>query len=260
MRWWRAVNRRAAIFYIHGIQSHSGWLWETGPLMARHGIEVFALDRRGSGLSGGLRGHLESAEVVLDDYTLAADVVQELTDGCPITAVGQSLGGSILAAMCSTRPTPFSRLIFSAPALGQQRYRHSHSELEQIRHLTGTDETPVRLKDEQYTDLPAYLQFMARDPLMLRNITLQSRATVVVVEDLYRSFMRSAALEAPVSLLLPMRDQVIELGEVRTVMTQLAPEALVRVFPTANHYLEFSEVQDDYWECLKRNVLYGIMS
>src|SRR3979411_2507849 len=50
---WRTHRARGSLFYIHGIQSHGGWLFETGPQLAQRGIQVFALDRRGSGRSEG---------------------------------------------------------------------------------------------------------------------------------------------------------------------------------------------------------------
>ncbi|MEU6115113.1 alpha/beta fold hydrolase [Streptomyces sp. NPDC047117] len=254
MRRWLATEARAALFYLHGIQSHSGWLWETGPFLAERGIEVYALDRRGSGASGGPRGHLPSAGTVLDDYAAALDLVHELTDGMPVTAVGQSLGGSVLAALCATRETGLSGAIFCAPALGQQRHRHGPAGLARMRLLSGTETTPVNLKDEQYTELPRYLSFMAHDPLMLRAVTHQSRATFVALEDSYRS----AVLSLPAALLLPSEDSIIHIGRTCEVMRGLAPHAAVRTFAANSHYVEFSEVRTEYWHCVQEMAIRGI--
>jgi alpha-beta hydrolase superfamily lysophospholipase len=45
---------RGLLYYVHGIQSHAGWLFETGPELARRSVVTYALDRRGSGRSGGV--------------------------------------------------------------------------------------------------------------------------------------------------------------------------------------------------------------
>ncbi len=51
-------NANAALIFLHGIASHGAWFAETAAFLAEHGIAVYAPDRRGSGLSGGPRGHI----------------------------------------------------------------------------------------------------------------------------------------------------------------------------------------------------------
>ena len=46
--WW-AGQPRAAVVYLHGIQSHSGWYAASSRAMAEAGIAVYQIDRRGSG-------------------------------------------------------------------------------------------------------------------------------------------------------------------------------------------------------------------
>ena len=48
----------AVVVFLHGIASHAGWFAETAADLNRQGVEVYGLDRRGSGRSGGPRGHL----------------------------------------------------------------------------------------------------------------------------------------------------------------------------------------------------------
>src|SRR4029450_7349175 len=47
----------AVVIFLHGIASHGGWFGETAADLCRHGVAVYAPDRRGSGRSGGPRGH-----------------------------------------------------------------------------------------------------------------------------------------------------------------------------------------------------------
>ena len=66
---WRSERSppSAAVIVLHGIASHAGWFAETAADLNRHGVEVYGLDRRGSGRSGGPRGHLDRYERALDD-------------------------------------------------------------------------------------------------------------------------------------------------------------------------------------------------
>jgi len=57
----------AVVVYLHGIASHAGWFSETAAHLSDQGVTVYAPDRRGSGRSGGPRGHLDRYRRALDD-------------------------------------------------------------------------------------------------------------------------------------------------------------------------------------------------
>src|ERR671919_959749 len=57
----------AVIIFLHGIASHAGWFGETAADLNRQGVAVYGPDRRGSGRSGGPRGHLDRYQRPLDD-------------------------------------------------------------------------------------------------------------------------------------------------------------------------------------------------
>jgi alpha-beta hydrolase superfamily lysophospholipase len=48
----------AVLIFLHGMASHAGWFGETATHLNQHGVAVYGPDRRGSGRSGGPRGHL----------------------------------------------------------------------------------------------------------------------------------------------------------------------------------------------------------
>lgn len=253
-RWTRPGNR-AVLFYLHGIQSHAGWLFETAPALARRGVDVYALDRRGSGCSGGLRGHLPSAQQVLEDHAQALDRVAAVAGSRPLVALGQSLGGSILAALWAASNLPgVRRLVFCAPALGQQRTRHTPDALRALRAASGEDRRVLPLDDGDYTSVPRYSAFMANDHLMVRQVTVSTLATLVRIEDVYADGARPAPL--PVTLVRPERDPIIDLDVADSVLRSLSPEPVqVRRFDADRHYLEFSSARSAYWDWLAATVV-----
>ncbi|MGW1169941.1 alpha/beta hydrolase [Streptomyces sp. NPDC001153] len=249
----------AAVFYVHGIQSHAGWLFETGPALATRGLSVHALDRRGSGTSGGPRGHLPSAAQVLDDYANALTAVRTQAPDVPLTLVGQSFGGSILAALVTEGHTAGARLVFCAPALGQQRARHGGGEaLAALRSAGGLSTAPLALADADYTDVTAYLDFMANDILMIRQVTASTRSVMVQLEDVYmRGGTWDAALSGhpvrlahPVHFVRPGQDAIIDLDTSWQVLTGLTRRASAVDFPDSGHYVEFSAARHRYWDWL----------
>ncbi|MFI1800111.1 alpha/beta hydrolase [Streptomyces sp. NPDC020379] len=244
----------AAVFYVHGIQSHAGWLFETGPELAARGLAVFVLDRRGSGTSGGPRGHLPSVAQVLDDYATAITAVRTRVEDIPLTLVGQSFGGSVLAALVTAGRTAGDRLVFCAPALGQQRARHGNGEaLAAVRCTGGLNTTPLALTDTDYTQDIPYLDFMANDILMIRQITASSRSVMVGLEDVY---MRGGTWDTasavrpahPVHFVRPEADAIIDLDIAWRVLTGLTRSATAVDFPDSGHYLEFSPARHRYWD------------
>ncbi|MGW9174102.1 alpha/beta fold hydrolase [Streptomyces decoyicus] len=245
---WTTPGATSALFYLHGIQSHAGWLQETGPELNARGIDVHALDRRGSGRSEGPRGHLPSADLVLDDYTRALAAVAERVGGAGPVVLGQSLGGSVLAALWCTRDLPVRRLILCAPALGQQRARHAPPALAERRARTGTAPQPVGLADGDYTDLPRYRELLAEDPLMLREVTSATQATLVRLEDLYVT--GTPRTPVPVDLAVPEHDPIIDLAAARATLRRLTSAVHEEVFATDRHYLEFTPARTAYWDWL----------
>src|SRR5829696_1790316 len=75
-RWLPTTDRPiASLLFVHGIASHGAWFAETATYLADRGVAVYAPDRRGSGLSGGQRGHLARYEQALDDLDLFLDLM-----------------------------------------------------------------------------------------------------------------------------------------------------------------------------------------
>jgi pimeloyl-ACP methyl ester carboxylesterase len=239
---------RGLLYYVHGIQSHAGWLFETGPELAQRGVVTYALDRRGSGRSGGVRGDLPSAQVITGDYLSGLRTVQHDLPHLPVTVLGQSFGGSIVASLTAAGSLAADRLVYCTPALGQQRARHGIERLHEILESTGLEHSPLALDDEDYTNQSRYLQFMANDHLMLRQITDRSRATMVELEESYMD--RQATLEASIHYVRTDTDPIIVLDESERVLDDLHGKISTVTFPIRHHYVEFSSERRDYWDWL----------
>ena len=245
---WAPAKPRAALFYIHGIQSHAGWLFETGPQLAARDVAVLALDRRGSGRSGGERGHVGTLELLLSDYLMGIAAARQVIPDAPLVVLGQSLGGSVLAGLCTSGHLRAEALIFCAPALGQQRARHNSEKLGRLRECRGLTRSVVTLKDEDYTEDGGYLRFMSEDALMLREVTDSTRSTLVHLEDTYAE--TAATLRVPTFLAAPEHDPIIDLAVSRRWLGRLIGSYRETVFETKHHYIEFSRQRESYWDWL----------
>jgi acylglycerol lipase len=106
----------ATVMIVHGLGEHSGRYERTGRLMSDAGLDVYAFDLRGHGLSGGRRVYVRRWEVFLDD--LEGRLAQVRPAGRPLVLFGHSMGALIaLTYVCSDRPSP-DLLVLSAVPLG----------------------------------------------------------------------------------------------------------------------------------------------
>ena len=66
---WPPANgeRRAVVFFVHGYGSHMEYMAISAQYLAAAGYEVFSMDMRGHGDSGGEKGIFDSHEQVYDD-------------------------------------------------------------------------------------------------------------------------------------------------------------------------------------------------
>lgn len=91
-RHWPAPNPLAAVIFLHGFGEHSGLYHRYGFALNAAGIDLWAVDQFGHGLSPGDRGQLGTLE---DSSALAAqlaDAALAATPGIPLVAQGHSYG------------------------------------------------------------------------------------------------------------------------------------------------------------------------
>lgn len=84
-------ERRGAVVYVHGLGDHARRSTPLGGALAAAGWDAVLVDRRGHGLSEGIRGDA----ALLDDLALARRALADARErfGGPVVLMGDSLGG-----------------------------------------------------------------------------------------------------------------------------------------------------------------------
>lgn len=114
-RTWEATDPRATALVLHGVSEHSGRYEHVGDTLAKAGFATRAFDHHGHGRSGGVRGHVDSFDVFLDD--VEDNLADQRQDNQPAILLGHSMGGLIALDYCTSgRPLP-DVLLLSGPAL-----------------------------------------------------------------------------------------------------------------------------------------------
>ena len=118
-RHWAAAEPRAAVIFLHGFGEHTGVYHRYGFALNAAGIDLWAVDQFGHGLSPGDRGDFGSIE----DSSALADTLTELAErerpGLPAGAARTLPGGRHLRRPTGSDPRNARRrqLIRSGPEL-----------------------------------------------------------------------------------------------------------------------------------------------
>lgn len=151
-RHWAAPKPRAAVVFLHGFGEHTGVYHRYGFTLNAAGIDLWAVDQYGHGLSPGTRGDFGSIATSSRLGDTLTGLVEAETPGIPLVAQGHSFGAVVTLFRLLDQP---------------DRYRAGV--------ISGTPMVPVAELLDQDTELgldpswlstdPFYLDAMATDPL-----------------------------------------------------------------------------------------------
>lgn len=219
-RHWAAAQPRAAVVFLHGFGEHTGLYHRYGFALNAAGIDLWAVDQLGHGLSTGTRGQFGS----LEDSAALADAIADLAEaehpGIPLVAQGHSYGAV---------PTLFTILKPGG------RYRAgviSGAPLVPIRELTDLN-TAMNLDPAGLSSDPFYLDCIENDPL-----AFTAADTRALTRELDRGWDRFGAelpaLSVPTLAVHGGNDPIAAPGAVAAYAEQI-PALRYLAFPGARH-------------------------
>jgi acylglycerol lipase len=237
----------AVVVFLHGIASHGGWFAETATDLDTQGVAVYAPDRRGSGRSGGPRGHLKRYERALDDVDEMVRLVSTEHPGTPVFLAASSWAAKLGVVYASLRPAPLSGLLLLGPGLLP---RVSLSRTRQLVVVVGhlvapTARLGIPLTPELYTTNPRYLDAIRADRRRLLKATTRFFWETARLD---RGRRRAAAgLELPLLLLQGEDDAMMDVAGTRHWFSRLGVEdKTYRAYPGAGHTLDFEPDRSRY--------------
>jgi len=109
---------KSAVFLviIHGLGEHSGRYSNFFNRFSNK-FNVFAIDLRGHGRSGGKRGHILSFSEYLNDIKYFIEYIRNISNNKKIYLLGHSMGGLISIRYAECYPEDIKGIIISSPLL-----------------------------------------------------------------------------------------------------------------------------------------------
>lgn len=243
-REWKTCEDPEKIFiYVHGIESHSGWFSNTANMLADLGYAIYAPDRRGAGMSEGLRGHMDSYDDILKDIKV---LFAQLKGGYPradIYIIGLSLGGSIAVNYSLKFPGDLKGIIMISPAI---ETKIDLPLLRKIKVLSSAIFIPTRLfsipiEIDMFTRNKEFIDFIKSDPLRLTKVTAKFYLEILKMKINHLRKVR--LLETPVLTLMAGKDMIIDNDGVIRWMNKLNVKSKYYIIEDAYHSLQLEKLR-----------------
>jgi alpha-beta hydrolase superfamily lysophospholipase len=237
----------AVVIFLHGIASHGGWFGETAADLSSRGVAVYGPDRRGSGRSGGPRGHLARYGRALDDVEEVVRLVCAEHRETPVFLAASSWAAKLAVVYAARRPAPLSGLLLLGPGLLP---RVNLSPGRRLRVIVGhlvmpTARLPIPLTPELYTANPPYVDFIRADPLRLLEATTRFFWETARLDR--RRRRASARLSLPLLVLQGQDDKMMNVPSTRRWFARLDVEdKTYRAYAGAGHTLDFEPDRTPY--------------
>jgi acylglycerol lipase len=231
--WTAAAPRRWTFVVSHGLGEHAGRYQRFADWFAGRGVEVYALDHRGHGRSGGPRGHAPSQAALVDDLDRVVSLAT--AGGARPVLVGHSVGALIALAYALAHPDRIQRAVFSAPAfLVKQPVAAWKRAAGPIHHVLPRFTVPTGIDQRTLSRDPAVVDAYAVDPLV--HDLISARMQAVTMGQGPALIARAAELRVPFLLLHGGADGLIDpTGSERFFAGATAPGRAFREYPGLYH-------------------------
>lgn len=208
-RRWTTPDRQAVLLLLHGWGEHSGYFHRFAAEMSRDGIEVWAPDHVGHGLSGNRDGVFDSVDQLADNAEALVGRIADRRGGTPVFVVGHSLGALTALALAAARPGAFQGIVLTgAPISGK----------------------PEGLADDAiWSDDDSYIDNAIHDPLAVAGDEGQAALWRAVGEFLPRLEYLTASIAVPTLVIYGDHDVLTDADDANAWTSQFVHGRLVVV-------------------------------
>jgi alpha-beta hydrolase superfamily lysophospholipase len=224
-REWLVDEPRANYVFLHGFGEHSGLYDRLAEALGSAGLNVFALDQIGHGLSEGERGLVESLDDLVANGRILTDIASVRPPDLPLILAGHSLGGVTAALTLARYPRDYDAVVLSGTPL---------SALPWVEELAASGATELALDPAELSADPWYLDALEHDPLSFTSAHVARTLGGTLPPAWDELALTLPGVTAPILLVHGESDPLVPIDDVRVWADRL-PAARLAAFPDARH-------------------------
>lgn len=232
---WCISNPKAVICLVHGFGEHINRYEEVSHFFNKNHIALVGMDRRGFGISEGVRGHVSSYEVMLDEVDLLLEKAERSYPNVPKILYGHSQGGNIVLnyiirrkpnVLAAVVTSPWIKLKKEASKLMVMLAKAISRVYPKFRSPTNMD---VKFLSRDKTVVKKYID----DPLVHSYITAKNAVEMVESAIFLRNY--KGMLNVPVLLVHGEADEITCMKATESFFNQVQGDVALKVWKGLFH-------------------------
>ncbi|MDO8536528.1 MAG: alpha/beta fold hydrolase [Candidatus Omnitrophota bacterium] len=232
------------VIYMHGLESHMGWFSNLAEYLSSNDINVYAFDRRGSGLNKNNSRNF-SSRYLSSDLKIFIDLVKKEHPSSTIFLIGLCLGGKLAVDFFSYHRDCLDGLILISPSL-KSKLKFSLSDKLSILFRPNSI-LKVPIKGSMFTSNEKWLKFIEKDSLRLKHIPALHLLEIAKMGRRLKE--ASGNIKLPVLLMLAGVDDIIDTAAVRIWFEKLpSRDKVLKFYKDYHHLLTFEKEADRVME------------
>ena len=261
-RKWLPPESSRVMVLVHGYAEHSGRYDEMAMYFAERDFAVHAYDQVGHGRTPGPRGHVDRFDRLLDELAHFLECVKRDHPGLPITLVGHSLGGLVVAATAAFRKPAVEQIVLSGALLqlaGENGGRRQSFRLAAARMVSAVAPRlaiATGLDTQGLSRDPEVIRRYEQDPFIGDRMSVRFAAGMSQMVDAIR--VAPEQIERPILILHGGADPICPAEGSRQLFAELAPEiasrSAIEIYPDLRHEIFNEPERERIWQDMLRFV------
>lgn len=236
------------VVMLHGLQSHSGWFVQSQTFLAHLGYPVYAMDRRGSGLSEGEPGECPLFREMANDVRAVAEWARNRHGKAKVHVFGHCFGTIPAALFGAAFPELVESLILASSGIYTKVDVSLATKLRVLWAKAFNQPTrfPIPLMPQMFSELEARVRFIREDDAKLESVTASFYYEVLRAKRYIRA--NRHRLIMPVFMANAGEDPICDTKANERFLASLpATHRLLITYEKSRHVIEFSRQRDDFF-------------
>ncbi len=208
-REWNCPSPKTVVILVHGLGGYSGRFFEFGPYLAKHGMQVYAIELKGFGESPSVKGHIDNFQTYTNELKSLVVTAKKLHAEKKIFMFGESMGGLITLDFLIHHQNMIDGAILMSPAVKDKLPMPFAKKLEIFRSAMFDPMAffPAGFSAELFTRDKVMAKRINNDPLEVRQFT--AKFFFSILKAMIFVSMKPRAINLPVLMLLAGHDSMI---------------------------------------------------